>query len=29
MVTGGNIRRGMGKDNEDDILKLVTEIVSA
>ena len=29
MVTGGNIRHGMGKDNEDDILKLVTEIVSA
>jgi len=29
MVTGGNIRHGMGKDSEDDILKLVTEIVSA
>ena len=29
MVTGGNIGHGMGKDNEDDILKLVTEIVSA
>jgi predicted transcriptional regulator len=29
MMTGGNIGRDMGKDNEDDILKLVTEIVSA
>jgi predicted transcriptional regulator len=29
MVTGDNIGHGMGKDNEDDILKLVTEIVSA
>jgi predicted transcriptional regulator len=29
MLTGGNTGRVMGKDNEDDILKLVTEIVSA
>lgn len=29
MLTGGNIGQGMGKDTEDDILKLVTEIVSA
>ena len=29
MVAGGNLGRGMGKDSEDDILKLVTEIVSA
>ena len=30
IVEGGNIGRGcMGKDNEDDILKLVTEIVAA
>ena len=28
-MTGGNIGRDMSKDNEDDILKLVTEIVSA
>ena len=29
MMAGGNIEQDMGKDNEDDILKLVTEIVSA
>jgi predicted transcriptional regulator len=29
MMTGDNIGQGMGKDSEDDILKLVTEIVSA
>jgi len=29
MVTGGNTGHGMGKDSDDDILKLVTEIVSA
>jgi predicted transcriptional regulator len=29
MVAGGNIGQGMDKDTEDDILKLVTEIVSA
>jgi len=29
MMAGGSTGRDMGKDNEDDILKLVTEIVSA